>query len=70
MTSEPKDWKEEAYANYLASLARQDALHRQQLADRGEVSIELVAAEEDAEPASEDFQVGLSTFGAALKANG
>lgn len=70
MTSEPKDWKEEAFANFLANQARQDALHRQRLAERGEVSIELVAAEEDAAPASEEFQTGLSAFGAVLKANG
>lgn len=70
MALEPKDWKEEAYANYLANLVRQDALHRQRLAERGEVSIELVAAEDDAPPASEEFQAGLSAFGTALKDNG
>ena len=70
MASEPKDWKEEAYAAYLANEARQDTLHRQRLAERGEVSIELVAAEDDAPPASEEFQAGLSGFGAALKDNG
>ena len=45
-------------------------MHRQRLAERGEVSIELVAAEDDAPPASEEFQAGLSGFGAALKDNG
>ena len=70
MATVPKNWKEEAFANFLASQARQDALHRQRLAERGEVSIELVAVEDDAPPASEEFQAGLAAFGAVLKANG
>lgn len=68
MTSNTPDWKEKAFADFLASEARNEAIIRKRRAERGEVSLELVRSDNDQAAADPTFQEEVSRVGAALKA--
>lgn len=66
MSQPTDDWKEAAFAAYVASQARQNAQEQQRRFQRGEFTLELVPSEDDPPPRDAAFQGELSRFGAAL----
>ncbi len=68
MSPTTPDWKEEAFAAFVANHARQEALTRKQRLEAGEFSIELERAADDPPVGDPEFQKGLSAFGASLRA--
>jgi hypothetical protein len=68
MSPTTPDWKEEAYAAFVANHARQEALTRKQRFEAGEFSIKLERAADELPVNDPEFQKGLSAFGVALRA--
>lgn len=70
MNSDPPDWKEEAFARFLESEARQKALTQQRRSEREEFTIELDGAEDEMPANGPAFQEALGLFGASLRSAG
>ena len=69
MSSDPSDWKEQAFAKYLAQQKRNEAAERVRLAERGEISFELLLSEYD-DLTGGDVRVELDKISATLKSEG
>ncbi|MGV9010711.1 hypothetical protein [Brevundimonas sp.] len=66
MSSDPSDWKEQAFAAYLAQQKRNEAAERRRLAERGEISFELLLSEYD-DLAGDEVRLELDKISTTLK---
>ena len=70
MVSPADDWKEAAFAAFVANQARQNALEQRRRFQRGEFTLELIASDDDPPPRDAAFQQELTAFSAELHAAG
>ncbi len=61
------DWKDEAFAAYVANLKRQDAIEKQRRKERGEIEIILEQAADEPPISDKETQQQLSQFGIGLR---